>query len=55
MDEHISGKTKTTANFGDFEYFILEEVDDIKQARLREKYWKSCAGRKRIKKMFFKN
>lgn len=49
---HGSKKVKTTKSFGNFSVDILEEVDDIKQARTREKYWKSSAGRKKLKAKF---
>ncbi len=47
--EHKSKKTVSTRNFGDFKHFILEKVDSLMDARKREKYWKSCAGRKKLK------
>ncbi|MBT5503442.1 GIY-YIG nuclease family protein [Candidatus Falkowbacteria bacterium] len=54
MQEHKNGKVKSTKNFDTFEAHILEEVDTLKAAIKREKYWKSCAGRKKIKKIFFR-
>lgn len=51
--EHLSGKVRTTKEYGDFKYFVLEEAPGRKQARQRERYWKSCAGRKKIKALFF--
>lgn len=52
--EHKSKQVRTTRNFGNFKYFILEKVDDECYARKREKYWKSCAGRKKLKIIFEK-
>ena len=50
--EHQDKKVRSTSNFGKFSYFILENVENLTQARIREKYWKSCAGRKKLKKLF---
>ncbi len=52
IEYHSSKKVKTTKSFGNFSVDILEEVEDIKQARAREKYWKSGAGRKKLKAKF---
>jgi len=52
ISEHSAGKVKTTKNFGKFSYRILEKVNDIRLARIAEKYWKSAAGRKRLKMEF---
>ena len=50
--EHKTGQVQTTKNFGKFSYFILEEVENKIIARKREKHWKSCAGRRKLKKFF---
>ena len=47
--EHRSGKTKSTRNKGVFSLRIIEECSDRKQARLREKYWKSGCGKEKLK------
>lgn len=52
MAEHSNQKTKSIKGFGCFKCFVIENVGDYKQARIREKYWKSCAGRKKLKKLF---
>ncbi|MFA5359953.1 MAG: GIY-YIG nuclease family protein [Patescibacteria group bacterium] len=52
--EHKQGKVKTTKNFGRFKCFELEKVSNIAEARKREKYWKSHAGRKKLKEYFNK-
>lgn len=38
--------------FGDFHYRIVDTAVDEFEARKKEKYWKSCAGRKKLKKFF---
>jgi putative endonuclease len=52
--EHKSGKVKTTKGFDKFRCFKLEEVENIEKARIREKYWKSSSGRKKLKEYFIK-
>jgi putative endonuclease len=52
--EHKSGKVKTTKKFDKFRVLILESAINIKDARKKEKYWKSHTGRKSLKKMFKK-
>jgi putative endonuclease len=54
IGEHKARKVKSTKNFGDFTYCMLEKVPNIKYARIQEKYWKSCTGRKKIKQLFKK-
>ena len=52
IKEHKNKKVKTTKNFKNFSVIKLEEISDIKNARQREKYWKSGAGRKKLKNIF---
>lgn len=53
LDFHKNRKVKSTKKFGNFRHLILENnIDGEHEARVREKYWKSCAGRKKIKKEF---
>ena len=58
VDERITthryGKVKTTKDFGNFVFTTLEEVKSVEDARRREKYWKSSAGRKKLKIIFDK-
>lgn len=53
--EHRNHKVKSTKNFSEFKIITLEklkETDNIQEARKKEKYWKSGAGRKKIKNIF---
>ena len=50
--EHRSGNVKSTKKFGDFRHKILETASSLEEARRREKYWKACSGRKKLKKTF---
>ena len=52
--EHVSRQVKTTREFGKFKCYVLESVDDLESARRRERYWKSSAGRKKLKEYFDK-
>ncbi|MDP3042886.1 MAG: GIY-YIG nuclease family protein [bacterium] len=52
--EHQRGKVKTTKSFNGFRCFVIEKVITIQETRKREKYWKSAAGRKKLKEYFNK-
>ena len=52
IKEHKNQKVKTTKNFKNFSITKIEEIDNIRNARQREKYWKSGAGRKKLKNIF---
>ncbi|MCX6765851.1 MAG: GIY-YIG nuclease family protein [Candidatus Moranbacteria bacterium] len=54
IKEHRNKKVKTTRDFGNFKVFILENIQNENEIEIREKYWKSCAGRKKLKKLFEK-
>jgi putative endonuclease len=49
--EHNSGKSNFTSKYKPWKLVYTEEVSDRIVAREREKYFKSAAGRKQIKKM----
>jgi predicted GIY-YIG superfamily endonuclease len=51
LKEHNSGKSKFTSAFVPWIVIYQEEVADFKQGRIREKYLKSTAGKKFIKKI----
>ncbi|MFA5905379.1 MAG: GIY-YIG nuclease family protein [Desulfobacula sp.] len=52
--QHFAGEVHTTKDFGRFRCFKLEIVASLEEARIRERYWKSCIGRKKIKVYFEK-
>ncbi|MFA6215667.1 MAG: GIY-YIG nuclease family protein [Patescibacteria group bacterium] len=54
LAEHKNKKVKSTIDFGDFHYHILEEMATQREAIIREKYWKSAAGRRKLKVLFDK-
>jgi putative endonuclease len=49
LKEHNSGKSKFTRKFIPWEIIYTEEFTNAVEARGREKYFKSSAGRKKIK------
>ncbi|MCX6782315.1 MAG: GIY-YIG nuclease family protein [Candidatus Magasanikbacteria bacterium] len=48
--EHLRGKTKTTKRMKDLRLVYSEEFNTFEEARKRELYFKTAAGRKFIKK-----
>ena len=50
LKEHNSGKVKSTKAFAPWEIIYTEKLENIEEARKREKYLKSAAGRRYIKK-----
>lgn len=54
LDEHNLGKVSATCYRRPFKILYTEEVNSLKEAKLREKYWKNGAGRRKLAK-FFKN
>ncbi len=49
LKEHNSGKSKFTSKFIPWKIILTEEFADVIEARGREKYYKSSAGRRKIK------
>ncbi|OGY43014.1 MAG: hypothetical protein A2729_05625 [Candidatus Buchananbacteria bacterium RIFCSPHIGHO2_01_FULL_39_14] len=54
MKERRNKKVKSTRDFGNFKHYILEKIDSPEEVRIREKYWKSSSGRKKLKVLFLK-
>ena len=54
LNQHRNKRVKSTKNFNNFSCVILEKVSTREIAREREKYWKSHAGRKKLKNIFNK-
>jgi len=51
LTEHKSGKTKTTAKMKNFVLIYKEEYLNFGNARKRELYFKSAAGRRYLQKI----
>ena len=52
LKEHNSGKSKSTKNRSPFKLLFSEEFKTEQEAKQRELYWKSGAGRRKLKKYF---
>lgn len=53
LEQHNSGVSTFTKNYVPWQLIFLEPVTDKITARVREKYFKSAAGRRWIKKNLF--
>jgi len=51
ISEHNAGKVFSTKNRIPMKLIYNEEYEILKEARIKEKYYKSCAGRKRLKEI----
>ncbi|MFA7298841.1 MAG: GIY-YIG nuclease family protein [Candidatus Absconditabacterales bacterium] len=51
LQQHNQGKTKSTKAYLPFEIIYTEIIDDSKQAREREKYFKTGKGREELKRL----
>jgi putative endonuclease len=51
LKEHNKGKTKSTKGFIPWKLVYFEEMPNRKEAREREKYFKSGSGREFLKKI----
>jgi len=52
LKEHNGGECEFTKKYLPWELFYKEEYENLSEARKREKYLKTCAGRKFVKKLF---
>lgn len=51
LKRHNEGRVKATQHHRPWEIIYVENAGDYKTARTREKYYKSSAGRRKIKQM----
>jgi putative endonuclease len=51
VEEHNAGREVSTKKYAPWKLVYYEEFPNINDARRREKYFKSAAGRKCIKKL----
>ena len=49
LKEHNSGKTKSTKGFIPWSLFYTEYCGEAAQARVREKYFKTSVGKRRLR------
>ncbi|MCX6729903.1 MAG: GIY-YIG nuclease family protein [Candidatus Portnoybacteria bacterium] len=52
IKEHNNGENLSTKRHIPWKVFYKEEYENLAEARVREKYLKSCTGRKFIKNLF---
>lgn len=52
IKEHNAGKVKATKNRRPLKIIYLEKASNIEEAKKREKYWKSGAGRRKLRRFF---
>ncbi len=52
LEKHNSGAVTSTKKFRPWRIVFEEDVNDYKEARKRELYYKSGAGRRKIKAIF---
>ncbi len=50
--EHNAGKVTATKNRRPLKIIYTENCETESEAKMREKYWKSAAGRKNLKRIF---
>ncbi|MEX0877465.1 MAG: GIY-YIG nuclease family protein, partial [Candidatus Spechtbacterales bacterium] len=55
LQKHNSGQVESTKCFMPWEIIYLEKYQTGREAKYREKYWKSGAGRRKLKQYFEKN
>jgi putative endonuclease len=51
LNQHNSGKNKSTKGKGPYEMVYFEECENRIEARVREKYFKSGIGREQLKNL----
>ncbi|MDP4000850.1 MAG: GIY-YIG nuclease family protein [bacterium] len=51
---HNAGRVKATKNRRPFEIIYIENLQTLKEVKRRELYWKSGAGRRKLKDYFSK-
>lgn len=52
LKQHNSGKVKSTKHRRPLKVLLIESFETALQAKEREQYWKSGAGRSKMKDMF---
>ncbi len=51
LTEHNSGQSRATKNRGPFEIFLIEKFETAAEAKRKELWWKSGAGRRKLKSL----
>jgi len=52
IKEHNQGQSNFTSRYNPWKLIYHEKLGNLKEARIRERYFKSATGRRFIKKLF---
>ena len=52
LKQHNAGQVKSTKYRIPFKTLLIEEVETLTEARKRERWWKSGAGRRKLKEYY---
>ena len=53
LAEHNAGEVKSSSPYRPYKIIHTEPFETLSEARQKEKFYKSTAGRRRLKEMFF--
>lgn len=53
LKEHNAGRIKSSKLYRPYKIIYTESFDTLKEARTKEKFYKSTTGRRRLSEMFF--
>ena len=54
LAEHNAGRVKSSRPYRPYKIIYTESFETLKEARQKERFYKSTTGRRRLKEMFFK-
>jgi putative endonuclease len=54
LAEHNAGRVKSSRPYRPYKIIHAESFETLKEARQKEKFYKSTTGRRKLKEMFFK-
>ena len=52
IEEHNKGAVRSSRAYGPYKILYKEKFETLKEARAKEKYYKSTSGRRQLKKLF---
>jgi len=55
LKQHNRGKSKFTKGHVPWKLLYQEKIGNLKEARIKEKYYKTAAGKRRLKKLLNRN
>ena len=54
LAEHNAGRVKSSRPYRPYKIIHTESFETLKEARRKERFYKSTTGRRKLKEMFFK-